>query len=325
MQLPRRPNAATTATWLVNGAALLSAEILLTRGAIERVLGGLFELLPVIALAALLAGGLTVEGVAPRMRRAIGGGTARGVLIGSTAGALTPVCGLGIVPLIIALQRHGAALPAIMAFWVSSPVTDPAMLVMTAGVLGVPFAIAKTLAAFGAGLLGGLLTSVFMPRARARMLDEGLDPCAGVRGEESARAAFVREALVNGELALRWILLALIVELVIRDSVPAQWIELAVGGDRWWSVPLAATVAAPLYLDGYAALPLVRGLAEAGMSSGAALALLVSGAVVSLYSAIAVFSVVPLRLFVLYLVTGVLAAVLAGYAADVCGLVIVVG
>ncbi|MBA1149393.1 permease [Ectothiorhodospiraceae bacterium WFHF3C12] len=324
MKRPYRPRNATLGVWLVNGVALACAERLVTRGAIEQVVDGLAELLPVIVLAGLLAGILAVQGVAARMRAAVSGGTGRAVLIGSVAGALTPVCGLGIVPLIVALQRHGAPLAAIMAFWVSSPVTDPAMLVMTAGVLGLPFAIAKTAAAFGAGMLGGFLTAVAMPRADAGVSLGSALPCADGSPNRPAAFAFLREALVNFELALRWILLALILELVIRNAVPAHWIELAVGGAHWWAVPLAAMVAAPLYLDGYAALPLVRGLAAAGMSSGAALALLVSGAVVSLYSAVAVFSVVPLRLFGLYLVTGVLAAVLSGYAADIFGLVIVV-
>jgi len=45
------------------------------------------------------------------------------------------VCGLGIVPLIAVLLQRGIPLPAVMAFWVASPVTDPGMLVVTAGVL----------------------------------------------------------------------------------------------------------------------------------------------------------------------------------------------
>ncbi len=39
-----------------------------------------------------------------------------------------------------------------MAFWLASPVTDPAMLALTAGALGLGFAAAKTLAAMIASL-----------------------------------------------------------------------------------------------------------------------------------------------------------------------------
>jgi uncharacterized membrane protein YraQ (UPF0718 family) len=270
-----------------------------------------------------LSGALTVGDLASRVRRLVGGGLVRTIVVGSTAGALTPVCGLGVVPLIAALQRQGVALPAIMAFWVSSPVTDPAMLVMTAGVLGVPFAAAKTAAAFGVGTLGGVLTAMLVPAAappRDPVSPEACAPRASTaRFDERL---FLRESLVNGELALRWITLALVLEVIIRTQAPEQWVSLAFGGSGWWSVPIAATVGAPLYLDGYAALPLVRGLAEVGMSGGAALAMLISGAVVSLYSAVAVFSVVPLRLFMLYLTTGVAGAIVCGYVAELFGLAV---
>ncbi len=73
---------------------------------------------------------------------------------------------------------------------------------------------------------------------------------------------------------------------------------------------------APLYLDGYAALPLVRGLVEMGMDSGAALALLISGAAVSLYALIAVVSLVRLRVLLLYLVLAITGACVSGYIAS---------
>ena len=50
-----------------------------------------------------------------------------------------------------------------------------------------------------------------------------------------------------------------------------------VGRDSALAVPLAVVVGGPAYIDGYAALPLTRALLEHGMSSGAAMAFLVSG------------------------------------------------
>ena len=55
-----------------------------------------------------------------------------------------------------------------------------------------------------------------------------------------------------------------------------------VGADQWWAVPLTVLVGAPAYLDGYAALPLTRGLLDHGMSPGAAMAFLVSAFVAGL-------------------------------------------
>ncbi len=52
------------------------------------------------------------------------------------------------------------------------------------------------------------------------------------------------------------------------------------------------------------------------MGFGAALALLVSGAAVSLYAAVAVASLVRLRVFALYVGLAIAGACIAGYAAD---------
>ena len=53
-----------------------------------------------------------------------------------------------------------------------------------------------------------------------------------------------------------------------------------------------------------------------GMSFGAALALMVSGAAISLYAAVAVISVVRARVFALYVVLALLGACMVGYAAN---------
>ena len=59
-----------------------------------------------------------------------------------------------------------------------------------------------------------------------------------------------------------------------------------VGRDSAFTVPVAAIVGAPLYLDGYAALPLVRGLIEHGMAEGAAMAFLIAGGITSAWTAL---------------------------------------
>ncbi len=98
--------------------------------------------------------------------------------------------------------------------------------------------------------------------------------------------------------------------------VPDAWVVSLFGSEASASVPLAVFVGAPMYLDGYAALPLVRRLMEMGMSFGAALAFMISGAAVSLYAAAAVISIVRARVFMLYILLALSGACLAGYLAN---------
>jgi uncharacterized membrane protein YraQ (UPF0718 family) len=55
-----------------------------------------------------------------------------------------------------------------------------------------------------------------------------------------------------------------------------------IGRGSFFSIPLAATLGLPLYLNTEASLPLVRTMLDAGMSQGAALAFMISGAGTSL-------------------------------------------
>lgn len=60
-------------------------------------------------------------------------------------------------------------------------------------------------------------------------------------------------------------------------------------------------------------MPLTRGLVDNGMSPGAAMAFLVSGGVVSIWGALAIFPVLKLRPFLLYLVLAVTGSLISGY------------
>lgn len=304
-------------TWLATGLLVALGSLWPQPDAalLQQLGRGLLTLLPVVALAALLAGALTLGNVADRVLAWVEGGPARAVLLASTAGTLTPVCGLGVLPLIAALLRRGLPLPPVMAFWLSSPVMGPSMLVVTLGVLGWPFAIAKALAAFGTGLLAGAVTAALPgfagPGDRLMRAD-----ALAAAGCDDGAAGFWAEARDSTRLVLRWLALALVLEILLQRHVPDHWIAGLFGDDTALAVPLAAVVGAPLYLDGYAALPLVRGLMDLGMGFGAALALLVSGAAVSLYAAVAVASLVRPRVFVLYVALAVVGACASGYAAD---------
>lgn len=301
-------------TWLITVALITAGSLYPEPGMalIHETVTGMGTLLPVVVLASLLAGALAVGEWSGRVLAVVKGSPARAVVLASVAGALTPVCGLGVLPLIAALLRRGVPLAPVMAFWVSSPIMGPSMVVVTVGVLGVQFAAAKTLAALGVGLLAGTITHLL----------PGLGGPAQslMRSGYSARgdcepAGFRREAWNSARLVLRWLAFALVLEILLQRLVPDTWIESAFGAASIAAIPLAAVVGAPLYVDGFAALPLVRGLMEMGMSFGAALAFMISGAAVSLYAAVAVAAIVRVRVFVLYIALAVLGAVAAGYTA----------
>ena len=115
----------------------------------------------------------------------------------------------------------------------------------------------------------------------------------------------------------RWLLLAFAMEALILAYVPQKTIAGVLGGDNPLAVPLAALIGAPLYLTEVAALPIVSGLLQSGMSPGAAIAFLIAGPATTVPAMAAVWALVRPRVFVLYVGIVVVGAVALGTATDV--------
>lgn len=65
---------------------------------------------------------------------------------------------------------------------------------------------------------------------------------------------------------------------LLNGLIPAAWMMSLFGAGHAYSIPLAATLGLPFYINTEASLPLVRAMLESGMSQGAALAFLITGA-----------------------------------------------
>jgi len=65
---------------------------------------------------------------------------------------------------------------------------------------------------------------------------------------------------------------------VLNGLIPPAWVSAIFGKGNIYSVPLAATLGLPLYINTEGSLPLVGALIEGGMSQGAVLAFLITGA-----------------------------------------------
>ena len=93
----RRPNAEAL-IWLLTGTLLLTGSLVPDANAdmVRNVGWGILKILPVLAIASLLAGALTLGNWSDRALSWLKGGTLRSILIASLIGAVTPVCGLGV-------------------------------------------------------------------------------------------------------------------------------------------------------------------------------------------------------------------------------------
>ena len=301
------------------------------------VLEALVSIAPFLALAVAIAAFAAASGADRLVARVFSGSPVRTITLAALFGALSPFCSCGVIPIIAAMLRAGVPLAPVMAFWLASPVMDPEMFVLTAAGVGTGFAVAKTVAAAGMGLLGGFAVLALqhgggLQRPLADLSDGSGGGCgpsfdpgrpASVAWrfwrEPGRRAEFRRVTLTTGAFLAKWLAIAFLAESLMMAYVPASWVAAAVGGGSAFAIPLAAVVGVPTYLNGYAAIPLIAGLIEMGMSGGAALAFATAGAVSCIPAAIAVWALVRRSVFVLYLGLGLGGAMLAGLLYELGG------
>ncbi|MEP6017325.1 MAG: permease [Paracoccaceae bacterium] len=282
---------------------------------------------PFILFAVLAIAYLKATGAENLLARAFEGNPARMIVFAALLGGMSPFCSCEVIPFIAALLAVGAPLGAVMAFWLASPLMDPAMFLITSGTLGLDFAVAKTIAAVSLGLFGGFGTQLlsntplFIDPLRERPSVGG---CCSVSKPFSGKPVwkfwkqservetFKNTGLDNAVFLLKWLTLAYLVESLMLEYVPAEWIGSVLGGEGIGPILLGALVGAPAYLNGYAAVPLVDALIDQGMSNGAAMSFVIAGGVSCIPAAIAVWALVKPRVFFAYLGFAIVGAVLAG-------------
>lgn len=295
------------------------------------VLTGFVVVSPLVVMGAVISAWVAASGAGQRLSATFSRNMGMAVLAAASIGAVTPVCGVTVLPLMTGLLAAGVPLAPVMAFWLSSPVTDPAMMATTAALLGVEMAVAKTLAAFLIGLFGGGVAAILACsswalsplRAGVVVAEAGCGACSSdatvtwnVWRESDRRRRFLAELWAMARLIVLCLTPAFAAEFLLQQWLAPDALAAYVGADTAWAIPLAVFVGAPAYLDGYAALPLTRGLMDHGMAPGAALAFLVSGSVVSIWGAMAIAPVLRWRPFLLYLILAASGSLAVGYTYD---------
>ncbi|NNL17506.1 MAG: permease, partial [Boseongicola sp.] len=282
-----------------------------------------------IGFAVLAIGYLKATGAEALLAKTFEGREVRMIVMAALLGGLSPFCSCEVIPFIAALLAVGAPLSAVMAFWLSSPLMDPAMFFITAGTLGSSFAVAKTVSAVALGLLGGATVYLFAkspvfvdplrPKQQSGGCGCGPSPFSGevnwaFWNQRERRSIFSETVVVNALFLGKWLFLAYMLEALMLRYVPSEWIAGFLGGDGAWPVVMGAIVGAPAYLNGYAAVPLVDALLAQGMAQGAAMSFVVAGGVSCIPAAVAVWALVKPRVFFAYLGIALVGAVLAGLA-----------
>lgn len=284
---------------------------------------------PFIILSVVVAAFARASGLDHQIGRAFSGNPAQAILLAAAFGSLSPFCSCGVVPIIAGLLVAGVPLAPVMAFWLSSPLMNPEMFILMTPVVGIELSLAKLAAAFGIGVISGFGTHFLVKGGAFKnvLRPDLTTPCGcgsssalktekivwGFWKDQERFEAFSTEARRSGLFLLKWLTLAFILESLMVAYVPAERVATYLGGNEWWTLPAAILIGVPTYLNGYAAIPLVSGLMDLGMTPAAGLGFLIAGGITSIPASMAVFALVRGAVFSWYLALGLLGSFAAAY------------
>lgn len=238
-----------------------------------------------------------------------------GVIAATTAAVATPFCSCGTMAVVLGMLASTMPWAPIVAFMVASPLTSPGELIYSAGLFGWPFALAFFLASIVLGLAGGFIAAMFERRGwlahQARFAKPESSSCGSSKLGLAAQSkssvtltALVLEFFTIGKRLLPMFLGFAFIGYFLNGLIPAHWVAAIFGSGNAFSIPLAATMGLPLYINSEASLPLIRALLDNGMSPSAALAFVISGAGTSIGAIMGTLTIARWR--VVALVVGVL-------------------
>ncbi len=275
----------------------------------------LCDMSPYLLLGFLLAGLMHAFVPGTLYGRYLASRNVRSVVNAALLGIPLPLCSCGVIPTAMSLRREGASHGAVVSFLIATPQTGIDSIVATYGLMGLPFAIIRPVAALLVALLGGTVAQVA----------GGEDNCqqsSGAQVQLPGRGftSRLREALRYGLVDMmhdigRWLLLGLVAATVVTILVPSEWF-VAIEGNTWASMLLVLLIAIPMYVCATGSIPVAVALMMKGLTPGAALVLLMAGPACNIASILVVRKVLGLKTMCIYLASIVVGAVSMGFAVD---------
>ena len=100
---------------------------------------------------------------------------------------------------------------------------------------------------------------------------------------------------------------------VFEMLIPREWIMGLFSSNKFYSIPLAATIGLPLYLTDSSAIPLLKSFINSGAGEGAVLAFLIAGKATGVPVIAGMATILKKRAMVFYLAFIYFGAIISGY------------
>ena len=277
----------------------------------------LLELSPWLLLGAAIAG--ILHALVPSgwfERRLSGRG---GILTAVLIGIPLPLCSCSVIPVGLGLRRNGASDGASVGFLISTPQTGVDSILVSASLLGWPFAVFKVCAALIMGLAGGTVTQLLHAKPEGNPASpDGAVPSPEVRTrwDESPLYVAARHGTDLLRSIWRWLIVGIVVSAALTWAAPPDLLTRIPGLTGLTAMLVLLLVSLPLYVCATASVPIAAALVTSGLPAGAAMVFLMAGPATNVATLGAVYRTFGGRTLAVYLATMILGSMIAGLLFD---------
>ncbi|HEB63832.1 MAG TPA: permease, partial [Gammaproteobacteria bacterium] len=111
----------------------------------------------------------------------------------------------------------------------------------------------------------------------------------------------------------KWVIIGVGVGALFHGFVPESWVAAHLGGDDWYTVPLAVLMGIPLYSNATGVIPIAEAMLGKGVALGTVLALMMSIAALSLPEMLILRKVIHWKALAIYATVLGIAFTLVGW------------
>ncbi len=229
-------------------------------------------------------------------------------------GVPMPLCSCGVIPAALGIKKQGAGDGASIGFLISTPQTGIDSIMVSASMLGLPFAIFKLASAFVIGIAGGLWAYFFDENdIENPKNNEDKNNDNKKRGFADIFVFAIDDLL---KMVWKWLVFGVIISAAISTWLPHDFFTNYLPDNIIVEMLIVLLISLPMYICATASVPIAAALVTAGMPTGAALVFLMAGPASNVATIGAVYRAFGLKKLMIYLISVVVGSMLGGLIFD---------
>jgi len=201
-------------------------------------------------------------------------------LIAAILGVITPFCSCSSIPLFIGFVGAGIPLGITFTFLVSSPLVNESSLYLFPSIFGLKVTIIYNLLGIIISIIAGMIIQKlgmekYVNQDLLKFKNrQQLEKEYGNKNIPFIRLInfFWKEAMVIFRQIIFYVILGVGIGAFIHGFVPSSLVEKYLAIKKWWVVPLAVILGAPLYANSVSVVPVLEIMVKKGIPLGTALA-----------------------------------------------------